>query len=408
MTERNPAQITRITDEGGSAIAAAALRPLVVDFNPESLGIVIRNQTEAGRQQRGARGRPVQLVSSSEVTLSVMLLFDSTMDGSDVRARTGTIAEMMRPGTVVPNQDGKRHPAKVRFEWASFVFEGMITDYNETVDFFSAEGVPLRASLNLSITHYGPAFPPAGSDRADTGAGTVPATAPVGDGQSVADVAEQHGRPGAERELAEAAGIEDIRNPAVDELPDPAAAAAAGAAAGAFGSPLGGGGVGVGAAGLSFGNPPVAFASGDAGFGLDLGLSAGVSGGISAGVSGGAGVSLAAGASLGGGGAGPGGGMVAGVVAGPGAAPSGGLGIAAFAGLKPPAPVSASARLGGSVSFALPDAPGLSGGATLGAGIGLGGAVGLSAGAGGGPRGGVMVVDVGRTVDLADIIFRER
>ncbi|MEM6847769.1 MAG: hypothetical protein AAF580_06790, partial [Pseudomonadota bacterium] len=205
-----PATIRTLSDQRGRPQLGT---PLPVDFNPHTLTLVISNQLEEGRQTRGARGRPAQqLVASSEVKLSLELIFDGTLDGNDVRSRTAVVAEMMRPGTVVPGQRGKKRPAMVRFAWANFVFDGMITEYNETLDYFSAEGVPLRAALKLAITKHEAAFPDASGQTADTGQGSVPPVAPVASGQSVSDVANSTGNSGADTTLAQANGLEDMRN----------------------------------------------------------------------------------------------------------------------------------------------------------------------------------------------------
>ena len=77
----------------------------------------------------------------------------------------------------------------------------------------------------------------------------------------MSDVANGAGKPDSASELAAANGVEDIRNPEVDAVASPSAAAAAGAAEGALGSPLSGNagagrGAGAGAGfGADFGRP---------------------------------------------------------------------------------------------------------------------------------------------------------
>ena len=111
-------------------------------------------------QNRNRRRRePPQLVTETTAKLSLELLFDTTDTGSDVRAQTFQIAQLMqpRPG---PRQEGEQRgvPAIVLFEWGSFVFEGYIDSYKETLDFFAPEGVPLRATLSLSLTEQAKPF----------------------------------------------------------------------------------------------------------------------------------------------------------------------------------------------------------------------------------------------------------
>ena len=405
MTETPPrAKLTPKTNASGTRRDGT---PVDVHFNPESLALTIRSAMEAAEHHTTA-GRPSQLVASSEVTLAVQLVFDTTMSGDDVRTTTAQIAEMMRPGAVVAREDGKKRPMVVEFAWNAFAFEGILTDYSETLDYFSAEGIPLRSNLNITLTKHEAAFPEAGGGSSAAGAGSAPPTAPVASGESVEQSVARSGSGSdagkAAQEVASANGVENLKDPGVDELAAPGAAFSAGAAAGAFGSPLSGGGAFAGAgAGISFGAPPAAFASGDAGFGLDLGASAGA--GLSLGAGAGAGASLGGGAGVSlGAGAGIGLDEVASF-----SADGGALELDAFAGLNAPKlEISAGVALGGSIDFELPDAPGLGAGAALGAGVSLGGAATASAG---GPLaagvGGGQVANVGREINLADILFKE-
>ena len=136
MTEASPvkAKLKQLTNREGQAGDGE----VTVHFNPESLSMSIRNSMEEAKHDM-TQGRPSQLVASSEVTLTVQLLFDMTMDGQDVRTETAKIAEMMHPGAIVAREEGKRRPSRVQFKWADFTFEGLITDYSETLDYFSEE-----------------------------------------------------------------------------------------------------------------------------------------------------------------------------------------------------------------------------------------------------------------------------
>ena len=54
-------------------------------------------------------------------------------------------ADDAQPGTPIP-----ANPCL--FLWGTFQFTGLVDSYNETLEFFSASGVPLRASVSLSLT----------------------------------------------------------------------------------------------------------------------------------------------------------------------------------------------------------------------------------------------------------------
>jgi hypothetical protein len=51
-------------------------------------------------------------------------------------------------------------PAIVVFEWGTIRFEGYLSSYMETMELFSTEGIPLRCSVNISITQQERSFAP--------------------------------------------------------------------------------------------------------------------------------------------------------------------------------------------------------------------------------------------------------
>jgi Contractile injection system tube protein len=100
---------------------------VVVQFNPETLHISY---------------------AAGASTLRMQLWFDvsaSTING-DVRQLTSSIARF-----VVPRSDGGTLPV-VRFTWGTFQFDGTLDSMDETLEFFSADGRPLRAILSLVLT----------------------------------------------------------------------------------------------------------------------------------------------------------------------------------------------------------------------------------------------------------------
>jgi hypothetical protein len=43
-------------------------------------------------------------------------------------------------------------PPAVRFHWGSFQFDGMMDSVEESIEFFSSEGKPLRANMTLNLS----------------------------------------------------------------------------------------------------------------------------------------------------------------------------------------------------------------------------------------------------------------
>ena len=183
-----------------------------VQFNPESLKLTYANQLEqakGGDQASGNAGR--QFVGAGTTKLALQLWFDVTAmqkdPVDDVRRLTQKVIYFMTP------QDSKTDPKKqvppgVRFSWGSFVFDGMVEGMEETIEFFSPEGKPLRASISLTMSQQ-KIF------KAElTGTGNVPVlpgrkpltSAKAGD--SLQNMAAKNGK-GNWQSIAAANGIED-------------------------------------------------------------------------------------------------------------------------------------------------------------------------------------------------------
>jgi hypothetical protein len=143
---------------------------LTVQFNPETLKVGYSNTMQGGDQSGGGA---IQFVSKSSTKLSVELWFDAsaTSDVDDVRWLTKKVNHFITP---VPQGQGKAPPA-MRFTWGSFLFEGVMESMDETLEFFSADGHPLRAKVSIAVTSQEIQFhePPP-----PTSGGGLPGTAP--------------------------------------------------------------------------------------------------------------------------------------------------------------------------------------------------------------------------------------
>jgi len=253
-----------------------------VDFNPSSLeySITVNTQSEGGKTQQAA--------SRASAKLNLELIFDSTDTGEDVRNKTNKVERMLG----APEESGTAKgpapaPPMVTFEWGAFQFQGVVDSFKQTMDFFSVEGVPLRAAVSLSMSQPEYKFDQRGGDAGANVSGSL--VLPDGDASSLAAAG---GDPGAARGIASANGLESLRASAGFEVSVGAGVsigAAAGFAAGAganaglgadFGFRVGAGA----AAGLSLG----------AGAGLGLGAGAGASEGFSASFGGSASASVSA------------------------------------------------------------------------------------------------------------------
>ena len=130
-----------------------------VQFNPDSLKVAFANQIQqpqGGGDQGGAQAQ--QFVGAGSTKLTAMLWFDVTQefsgppDVNDVRRLTERVAYFITPKGEPKNAPKKFIPPAVRFLWGTFQFDGIMEGMEETLELFSAEGRPLRASVAITIT----------------------------------------------------------------------------------------------------------------------------------------------------------------------------------------------------------------------------------------------------------------
>jgi hypothetical protein len=239
-------------------------RAIPVHFNPETLEYTVTNNIK----DQGNSTESKQQVSKSSGKLSMELVFDTTLDGADVREKTEKFQAMMKPVA----EGNKKIAPVVEFAWGTYRFRGIFTSYKETLDYFSSTGVPLRASISIQMTQQDGLFAPTATGR-DEAVVDAEAFEPAGD-ESEDDNTQRGpatGDPETDRGLAEDNDEDNPRFfsgreltlPSGPDLQPPAAFASAG-----FGASFG--------ASASLGL--------EAGIGVDVGFSAGVSAGIDIGL----------------------------------------------------------------------------------------------------------------------------
>lgn len=163
---------------------------LEFDFNPETLTVEVSNSLE----DKGRAFKKRQFVTGVVSKLSFEAVFDHTRPGPhipdgasaanpqtlDIRRRTSKLVELLDAKEIkrkpLPVQDAKKGskqganqgdkkagkkrrprtkkpaPALVRFHWGSFIFQGVLEQYSETLEYFTPDGVPLRARVSVTLT----------------------------------------------------------------------------------------------------------------------------------------------------------------------------------------------------------------------------------------------------------------
>jgi hypothetical protein len=184
-----------------------------VQFNPEALKVTFANaivQPQGGDQSAGNSGR--QFVGAGTTKLALQLWFDVTAmeedPVDDVRRLTQKVIYFMTPQK--SDADPKKlSPPGVQFQWGSFLFKGIVEALEESLEYFSPDGKPLRASITLTLSQQKileTVFEDDG--RVPSRPGQAPLKA-AKEGDSVQNMAARHGKGANWQSIAAANGIED-------------------------------------------------------------------------------------------------------------------------------------------------------------------------------------------------------
>ena len=255
---------------------------VAVQFNPETLKVNYANQLE----QKGDQGAnsSTQYVGKGTTKMSVQLWFDVTGPERqevpkvrDVRDLTKLVVYFMQ-AKEAPDDKTKKVPPGVRFLWGSFQFDGIMESLEESLEFFSPEGRPLRASMTLNLTQQ-KITEFTIKDVAAPAGGPTPGTRPLTEApanKSLQSLADGQGKGGDWQSIAAANNIENPRMLEPGALLDMNASASIGGSFSAGVSASSGIGGSAGAS-ASFGASSSFGASGAAGVGSSsTSLSAGV------------------------------------------------------------------------------------------------------------------------------------
>lgn len=260
LTEWNLAQ-------GGTGQAVSPGLQMTVDFDPSSLelrySIATKNPGPQADASQGQRNKAPSQWMSESTTLALTLIFDSTDTGTSVQEKTDQLVQLTtEPGTAASAGSQVNNPVKVvRFLWGWFTFYGQVTSMSQKIDYFSADGVPLRATVDLTLEEVGPPTATSSASSSDAPAtgygagvgiaggagvsagasasagisasvGTTPLTLSAA-GDTVQDIAARAGTSVSWKVIAAANNIDNPRMLAAGTVLDLSAGASANAVAGA-------------------------------------------------------------------------------------------------------------------------------------------------------------------------------
>lgn len=213
MTETALVKAKLIELEEDLVTEKSGFEPVVVQFNPESFKVTYANevkQPEGGDQSAGTSG--MQFVGAGTTKLALTLWFDVTAmtdePVDDVRRLTAKVIHFMTPRES-QRDASKLVPPGLRFVWGSFIFDGMVEGLEESLEFFSPDGKPLRAQITLTVGQQKILVSEFKQPNSATPrAGQRPFT-PAPQGKSLQDMAAADGKGGNWQGIAAANKIED-------------------------------------------------------------------------------------------------------------------------------------------------------------------------------------------------------
>lgn len=247
MPTPNPLEKARLVElEADFETLKAGGKSVFVQFNPETLKLTYANQVQQPPGSGDSSAPPdIQFVGAGSTKLALLLWLDVSAPlepralpeaergagrVDDVRKLTQELAFFITPRQV-PGQRTQYVPPALAFLWGSFQFNGMVDSLEETLDYFSPEGKPLRAAVSLSmsqprITAFRFSKPLGRADASaqrppntGAGAGTTPLT-PAPAGATVQALAAAAGSGADWKAIAAANGVEDPRRLAPGQLLD--------------------------------------------------------------------------------------------------------------------------------------------------------------------------------------------
>lgn len=129
-------------------------------FNPTTFAFATQNKWESDTVP-GKATPTLRFAGGSGGTFSLSLVFDTTGTGKAVSEYSNKLLKLMDVDTSLPsyNPDADNgRPPWVKFHWGTHVhsFKAVITSANVTFTYFSNEGLPLRANVELSLEQYEP------------------------------------------------------------------------------------------------------------------------------------------------------------------------------------------------------------------------------------------------------------
>jgi LysM repeat protein len=144
-------------------------------FNPAKFSFSQSNRWESD-QIPGKATPQMRYAGGEGGSFSLSLVFDTTSAGTAVSAHTNKLLKLMEIDTSLPGYDAARsngRPPWVKFHWGTSLhsFKAVVKSIDVGFTYFSSEGLPLRANVEMRLEQYepdanwGPQNPTSGTPR---------------------------------------------------------------------------------------------------------------------------------------------------------------------------------------------------------------------------------------------------
>ena len=181
-------------------------------FNPTELSFSRANSWSA--PEMPGKGVPtLNYTGAQSGSMTLRLFFDTTDDGNPVTTYTDQLLGLMEVDSSLPGTNENTNNARppwVQFNWGSMhSFKAVVSSASVSFTYFSSQGTPLRATVDLTLTQYedgkvfGPQNPTSGTPHPQRAHRVQP-------GETLDRIAATHyGSASNWRAIAEINGIED-------------------------------------------------------------------------------------------------------------------------------------------------------------------------------------------------------
>jgi hypothetical protein len=132
-----------------------------VQYNPEKFQVDRATTWHEASEQGKKSGLEYQ--KTAPAMLSMELIFDTSIEGSDVRTTwINRMVDTLDPHVTITMEQGagqgvpeaKVRPPKVTFSWGNFTMEGVIESLTTSYILFSETGTPIRAKVSVKMKEF--------------------------------------------------------------------------------------------------------------------------------------------------------------------------------------------------------------------------------------------------------------